>query len=133
MNTLFNDTIAELEHSKAKLVATITEQLKANYAKQVENLEAKIKQLEELGGKSAGVQQQEVQVLRDQVAFVRAQAVEAEKQLERERMTANAYRSRVEGLRAARVAYWVAVVVVAVVCGGGKGVREVMLLIQFDP
>jgi len=116
LNTLYNDTIAELEHSKAKLVATITEQLKANYAKQVENLEAKVKQLEELGGKSAGVQQQEVQVLRDQVAFVRAQAVEAEKQLERERMTANAYRSRVESFRSAKVAYWVTIVAVAAVC-----------------
>ncbi len=116
LNTLYNDTIAELEGSKAKLVAVITGQLKANYAKQVENLEAKVKQLEELGGKSAGVQQQEVQVLRDQVAFVRAQAVEAERQLERERLTANTYRSRVEGLRAARVGYWVAMVILAVVC-----------------
>ena len=50
LNTLYNDTIAELEGSKAKLVAVITEQLKANYAKQVENLEAKVKQLEELVG-----------------------------------------------------------------------------------
>jgi len=116
LNTLYNDTIAELEHSKAKLVATITDQLKANYAKQVENLEVKIKQLEELGGRSAGVQQQEVQVMRDQVALVRAQAVEAEKQLERVRMTANAYRSRVEGLRAGRVWYWGAIVILAVVC-----------------
>jgi outer membrane PBP1 activator LpoA protein len=82
----------------------------------VENLEAKVKQLEELGGSSAGVQQQEVQVLRSQLALVQAQAEEAGKQLERERMTANAYRSRVEGLRAARVGYWVARVLVAVVC-----------------
>jgi exodeoxyribonuclease VII large subunit len=50
LNALYNETIAELEHSKAKLVATITAQLKANYAKQVENLEAKVKQLEELVG-----------------------------------------------------------------------------------
>lgn len=55
LNTLYNETIAELEHSKAKLVATITEQLRANYAEQVENLEAKVKQMEELGGRSAGV------------------------------------------------------------------------------
>jgi exodeoxyribonuclease VII large subunit len=116
LNTLCNDTIAELEHSKAKLVAVITEQLKANYAKQVENLEAKIKQLEELGGRTTGVQQQEVQVLRGQVALVKAQAVEAEKQLERDRMTANAYRSRVESFRSAKVAYWVAIVAVATVC-----------------
>ena len=125
LNTLYNDTIGELEGSKAKLVATITAQLKANYAKQVENLEAKIKQLEELGGKSAGVQQKEVQVLRDQVAFVRAQAVEAEKQLERVRMTANAYRSKVEGLRSWRVVYWVVIVLVAVVCLAlGKGCKH---------
>jgi exonuclease VII large subunit len=116
LNTLYNETTAEMEHSKAKLVATITEHLKANYAKQVENLEAKVKQLEELGGKSVGLQQQEVQVLRGQVALVKAQAEEMEKQMERAQMTANAYRSRVEGLRAARVGYWVAMVVVAVVC-----------------
>ena len=69
-----------------------------------------------MGGRSAGVQQQEVRALREQVAMVRAQAVEAETQLERAQMTVNAYRSRVEGLRAARVAYWVAMAVVAVVC-----------------
>jgi t-SNARE complex subunit (syntaxin) len=72
--------------------------------------------LEEPGGRSAGLQQQEVQVLRDQVALVKAQAEEMEKQMERERMTANAYRSRVEELRVARVGYWVAIIVVAVVC-----------------
>jgi len=54
--------------------------------------------------------------LRDQVALVKAQAEEMEKQMERAQMTANAYRSRVEGLRTARVAYWVAMVVVAGVC-----------------
>jgi hypothetical protein len=58
---------------------------------------------------------------------VRAQAEDAGKQLERERMTANAYRSRVEGLRAGRVGYWVAIIVLAVVCvvvgrgAGGEG------------
>jgi exodeoxyribonuclease VII large subunit len=116
LNTLYNETIAELEHSKAKLVATITEQLKANYDKQVENLQVKVRQLEELSGRSAGAQQQEVQVLRSQVALVRAQAVEAEKQLDRAQMTANAYRLQVVRQRAARVRYWVAMVLVAVVC-----------------
>jgi exodeoxyribonuclease VII large subunit len=116
LNSLYNETIAELEHSKAKLVATITEQLKANYDKQVENLQVKVRQLEELSGRSAGVQQQEVQVLRSQVALVRAQAVEAERQLERVQMTANAYRLQVVRQRAARVRYWVAMVLVAVVC-----------------
>jgi exodeoxyribonuclease VII large subunit len=116
LNTLYNDTVAELEGSKAKLVATITEQLKANYAKQVENLEAKVKQLEELGGRSAGVQQQEVRVLREQIGMVKAQAVEMERQVERERLTGNAYRAEVEGLKRGRMAYWVVIVVVAVVC-----------------
>jgi chromosome segregation ATPase len=116
LNGVYNETITDLEHSKAKLVSVITEQLKANYAKQVENLEAKVKHLEELGGRSAGMQQQEVHVLRAQVALVKAQAEEAGKQLERAQMTANAYRSRVEGLRSARVVYWIAIVILGVVC-----------------
>ncbi|RYZ53600.1 MAG: hypothetical protein EOP49_07030 [Sphingobacteriales bacterium] len=48
LNELYNETIEQQQHSKARLVASVTAQLKANYEKQVENLNEKLKQLEEL-------------------------------------------------------------------------------------
>lgn len=99
LNRIYNETVAELQHSKARLVETITMQLSANYDKQVRNLEEKIRHLEELNGKSAGVQQQEVQFLQGQLTAVRARQQEAASMLRR-----------------SRTAYWIALVVVAVVC-----------------
>ena len=54
LNDTYNHTIEELQHSKAKLVEAITAQLAANYQKQIENLNEKIKGLEDLKKQSAG-------------------------------------------------------------------------------
>jgi hypothetical protein len=107
LNRLYNDTVAELQHSKARLVETITKQLGAHYEKQVRNLEEKIRGLEELGVRRAGLQQQEVQLLQGQL------------------MTAS---KEAEGMRRMaarrRVVYWVALVIVALVCVlVGRGCR----------
>jgi len=53
LNDIYNNTKDQLENSKAKLVQAITTQLKANYEKQLENLNDKLKSLEELRRKSA--------------------------------------------------------------------------------
>ncbi|TKK70349.1 hypothetical protein FC093_06275 [Ilyomonas limi] len=47
-NDMYNRTVEELQHSKAKLVEDITKQLEANYTKQIQNLEAHIKATAEL-------------------------------------------------------------------------------------
>ncbi len=52
LNETYNQTVEELENSKAKLVETITKQLKANYDKQIINLNEKIATLEELKKKA---------------------------------------------------------------------------------
>jgi hypothetical protein len=81
--------------------------LGAHYEKQVRNLEEKIRGLEELGVRRAGLQQQEVQLLQGQL------------------MTAS---KEAEGMRRMaarrRVVYWVALVIVALVCVlVGRGCR----------
>ena len=53
LNDVFNQTQEELQNSKAKLVEAITIQLKANYEKQLQNLNEKLKAVEELKNKSA--------------------------------------------------------------------------------
>jgi exodeoxyribonuclease VII large subunit len=119
LNTLYNETMSELQHSKAKLVATIEGQLKANYGQQINNLQAQIRQLQELGGKSAGVQQQEVKVLRDQVAMARTQIEDKTKEVHRVRAEMEDFRRQSGSVPAL---YWVAMVIVALVCLSlGKG------------
>lgn len=46
LKEIYNNTIDDFEQSKAKLADSITKQLKANYDKQIENLNTKIKDLE---------------------------------------------------------------------------------------
>jgi exodeoxyribonuclease VII large subunit len=116
LNTLYNETMSDLQHSKAKLVATIEVQLKANYEKQLQNLHVQIRNLEELAGKNSGVQQREIQLLRDQMTMVRVQAADKEQEMIRANATAEWYRREAEGVRKSRIGYWVAIVVVAVVC-----------------
>ena len=48
LNRIYNETVAELQHSKARLVEAITTQLGAQYDRQVHTLEEKVRQLEEL-------------------------------------------------------------------------------------
>jgi exodeoxyribonuclease VII large subunit len=69
----YNQTIEELQHSKAKLVETVTVQLKANYEKQIENLNEKIKGLEELKKQSTGdlekVYSEKINLLQQQITI----------------------------------------------------------------
>lgn len=70
-NEVYNQTQEELQHSRAKLVESVTQQLRANYQKQIETLTAQIKGLEELKQKSIGdltkVHEEKVAVLQAQI------------------------------------------------------------------
>ncbi len=120
LNTLYNETVEELQHSKARLVETITLQLSTNYDKQVAKLQEKIRQMEELNGQRTGVQQQEVSFLQSQMGPLRAQQ-EKEASLVREKEALlvrmqNAYQQELSGKKARMTGYWVVLLVVAVIC-----------------
>jgi hypothetical protein len=53
LHRMYNETVAELQHSKARLVEAITVQLGAQYDKQVRTLEEKVRSLEELNDDQA--------------------------------------------------------------------------------
>lgn len=117
LNRMYNETVAELQDSKARLVETITLQLGANYHKQVSNLEEKVRHLEELNGQRAGM----LLSAQDMANIYRAQA-------EQMRVTAEQMRAQAEQVTAAavrrRMSYWIVLVVVAVVCVlVGRGCR----------
>jgi exonuclease VII large subunit len=52
LNDVYNQTIEEVEHSKARLVESVKTQLAANYQQQIDNLNEKLKGLDELKAKS---------------------------------------------------------------------------------
>jgi exonuclease VII large subunit len=114
LHRLYNDTVAELQHSKARLVEAITVQLDAQYNKQVQGLEGKVRQLEELNGQRVGLQQRELELMQGQLLTAREQVVAAREQAE----ALHAARDRAEALRAAgrkrEVVYWVTLAVVAI-------------------
>lgn len=113
LNTIYNETVAQLQHSKARLVETITLQLSTNYDKQVQNLQERIRHLEELNGKSAGLQQQEIQFLKNQMSSLQAKEFSL-------LQSAEAYKKRVRLMEAKATAattrFWVVIIIVALVC-----------------
>lgn len=76
-NDIYNQTIAELQNSKARLIEDITKQLEANYTKQIQNLEAHLKAAEELHTKEANnteaVYKKEMELLAAQLATAHQQ------------------------------------------------------------
>jgi hypothetical protein len=53
LNDTFNHTVEELENSKAKLIESVKLQLTANYQKEIDNLNEKLKANEELRQQTA--------------------------------------------------------------------------------
>ena len=111
LNRVFNETMEELQHSKARLVETITVQLGAQYDKQVRNLEEKMRGLEELSGQRAALQQRELQLTleqltmaRGEVASARGEIVSARGEMEELRLTE----------RRRKLIYWAILVAVVV-------------------
>jgi exonuclease VII large subunit len=66
LNDIYNDTLEELQNSKAQLVESVTKQLQTNYEKQVQNLEEKLKATEELNSKQVDLYKSQIESLASQ-------------------------------------------------------------------
>ncbi|MEZ2334659.1 exodeoxyribonuclease VII large subunit [Mucilaginibacter sp. RCC_168] len=73
LNETYNQTVEEAAHSKAKLVESVKTQLSANYQKQIDNLNDKLKGVEELKTGSEKLQQEKLVLMNEQIAAYRAQ------------------------------------------------------------
>lgn len=73
LNDTYNHTVAELENSRAKLIESVKTQLSANYQKQIDNLNEKLKAIEELKLASQNLQQEKLVVLNDQIQAYKTQ------------------------------------------------------------
>jgi exonuclease VII large subunit len=86
LKDIYNNTIAEFEQSKAKLVQDITNQLAANYNKQISNLNEQLKSTKELHERTAlentKLHTEKIQVLAQQVNTLQQQQSQKDKLLE---------------------------------------------------
>ena len=83
LNDVYNHTIEELENSKAKLIESVKLQLTANYQKQIDNLNEKLKANEELRLKTAGDLEQ---VYKEKMELLNGQ-LSGEQKLQAERVS----------------------------------------------
>jgi exodeoxyribonuclease VII large subunit len=79
LNETYNQTIEEAAHSKAKLVESVKVQLAANYQKQIDNLNEKLKGVEELKNGSEKLQHEKLVLLNEQILNYKAQVETLEK------------------------------------------------------
>jgi len=79
LNDTYNQTIEEAEHSKARLVESVSKQLSANYQKQIDNLNEKLKGVEELKAGTEKLQSEKMALLNEQVLNYRTQIEKLEK------------------------------------------------------
>jgi|GEM_PF-618434 len=120
LRRIYNETVEELQHSKARLVEVITTQLGAQYEKQVRVLEEKIQGMEEVNGQRMGLQQKELELMLAQLSAAQGEAVVARGDATTAVGQLALVREEVDRIRIRerrqRLAYWVMLVVVAVVC-----------------
>jgi hypothetical protein len=63
LRAIYNDTVAEIENSKAKYTELIRSQYEATYGKQVKNMETQVLALKELSEKETGLHRQEIKMI----------------------------------------------------------------------
>jgi exodeoxyribonuclease VII large subunit len=73
LNDIYNHTIEEAQNSKAKLVESVKTELAANYQKQIDNLNEKLKGVEELKQASQNIQNEKLAILNDQIQVYKTQ------------------------------------------------------------
>lgn len=117
LNDVYNHTIEELENSKAKLIESVKLQLTANYQKQIDNLNEKLKANEELRLKTAGdlerVYKEKVELLNGQLS--------GEQKLQAERVSIlneqiSNYKKQVSELNGKSSVNWT-IVIIAIIIG----------------
>lgn len=117
LNDTYNHTVEELENSKAKLIESVKLQLTANYQKEIDNLNERLKANEELRLQTTKdleqVYKEKMEVLNGQLA--------GEQKLQAERIgilndQINNYRNQISELSAKSSVNWT-IVIVAVIFG----------------
>lgn len=115
-NDMYNRTVEELQHSKAKLVEDITRQLEANYSKQIQNLEAHLKSAETLHTQAVvnteALYKKEMELLAGQLAATTQQQRQQLEELEKVKDEKQWLAKKQATVRL----YWI-LIVVAVIAG----------------
>ena len=117
LNDVYNHTIEELENSKAKLIESVKLQLTANYQKQIDNLNEKLKANEELRLKTAGDLEQ---VYKEKTELLNGQLA-GEQKLQAERVSIlneqiSNYKNQVAELNDKSSVNWT-IVIIAIIIG----------------
>lgn len=117
LNDTYNHTVEELENSKAKLIESVKSQLTANYQKQIDNLNDRIKANEELRLKTSKDLEQ---VYKEKMDFLNGQlAGEQKLQLERVGLLneqINNYKEQISSLDSKTSVSWT-FVIIAIILG----------------
>jgi hypothetical protein len=117
LNDVYNHTVEELENSKAKLIESVKLQLAANYQKQIDNLNEKLKANEELRLKTVGDLER---VYNEKLNLFNAQSA-GDQKLQSERINLlneqiKSYQTRVDELKNSKPFNWTAVII-AIILG----------------
>ncbi len=83
LNDIYNNTIAELQNSKAKLVDVITKQLEASYRKQIENLNNQVASIEKTSQSEVSILAGQLQTAKEEKAAYTNQIQDLQKQVEK--------------------------------------------------
>ncbi len=83
LNDIYNNTIAQLQNSKAKLVDVITKQLEASYRKQIENLNNQVASIEKTSQSEVSILAGQLQAAKEEKAAYTNQIQDLQKQVEK--------------------------------------------------
>ena len=83
-NEIYNNTVAQLQNSKARLVDDITKQLEGNYKKHIENLQANVLNLEKSNKREVSMLQQQLHAAKEERTKRDTIVQELKKQAEKE-------------------------------------------------
>jgi exodeoxyribonuclease VII large subunit len=81
LNDAYNNTVHQLENSRAKLVDDVRKQLEANYSKQIQNLNEKALNEQELKNKELMLLQQQLKHERDEKTAINNKIQELERKV----------------------------------------------------
>jgi hypothetical protein len=117
LNDTYNHTVEELQNSKAKLIDAVKAQLNANYQKEIDNLNEKLKANEELRVKTTGDLEK---VYQEKIALLNSQ-LNGSLQLQTEKLAVlheqiTAYKAKVSSLENRTGTNWT-LVVIAIILG----------------
>jgi len=116
LNDAYNHTVEELENSKAKLIESVKTQLTANYQKQIDNLNEKLKANEELRLKTVGDLEQ---VYKEKINLLNTQ-VAGDQKIQTERIgllneQINTYKNQLNELKNKSSVNWTSIIVAVIV------------------